>query len=390
MAQATKLDSTALAVDRAESRFRLITGFLALFFVLANFLGVTWDIQWHNDVGPDSFWTLPHIFFYGGTAFAGLMCAFVVIRTTLRHHRGASGATDATTTPWLGLFRAPVGFVITGLGSLTFLISGLYDQWWHGLYGFDVTLVSPPHIGLLFAGLINAIGTVYMFASEGNRAAARGETGLLRPANIGFTMAMAVMLAEVSFFLVIGLGDISFVGPVMLYSLLVTILFTLGLVGAVSFLRTPGAATLVAVWFTLLRLPALYGATWATHLYAAALKLPYKEGNHGVAIVAMGMPALLILMGVLVDVFMTLGPRLGLRPQLAAPVAAVVAQLTNYLLDRRLEAVYHIFVTNDHLHNALAEVTQSFTPTLIAVIGTAVLMGFGAWNFGVTLRYTDK
>lgn len=386
----SKLAPAAVRADRAESGFRLRAAFLAMFFVFLNFLGVAWDIQWHSDVGPDSFWTLPHIFFYGGTAFAGLICLYVVLLTTAQYRKGVAGVNDATTTPWLGFFRAPMGFVITGLGSLTFLISGLYDQWWHGVWGFDVTLVSPPHIGLLVAGVINAIGTIYMFASEGNRATRRSETGLLRPANIGLSMALAVMLAEVSHFLVISIDDIRFVGPFALYSLLVTLLFGLVLLGGVSYLRRPGIATLTALWFTVVRVMALYGTTWATSVYTASLNLPFRDNAHRMAIVALAMPALLVVPALILDVITVLAPRLGLRPRVAAPVSLVLAMIANFLVDRRLEIVTRTLWPADMLPHALAELAGHTMPTLAAILFAGILMGWGAWNFGVTLRYTDK
>lgn len=385
----TRPDPAALAADQAESRFRLRAGFATMLFVFLNFLGVAWDIQWHNDVGPDSFWTAPHLFFYGGTAFAGLLCLYVVLRTTIRYRRGAPGVTDATTTPWLGLFRAPMGFVITGLGSLTFLISGLYDQWWHGVWGFDVTLVSPPHIGLLFAGLINAIGAVYIFASESTRGANRGETGLLRPANIGLSLAMALMLAEASHFLLIGLSDIQYLGPVQTHSLLVTLLFGLVLLGSLAFLRRPGIATLIALWFTAIRLIALYGPVWATKVYAAAMNLPFREGTQKIALVALAMPALLIVPALLLDLVMVVALRLGWG-RLVAPAAIVLAMGANYLLDNRLLAVNHVFARPANRAMADALVLSHTWPTLLAILIAGILIGWGGWNFGLTLRYTER
>ncbi|MDB4898065.1 MAG: hypothetical protein JWN15_4327 [Firmicutes bacterium] len=386
----SNLAPAAVKADRAESHFRLRAAFLAMFFVFLNFLGVAWDIQWHGDVGPDTFWTLPHIFFYGGTAFAGLICLYVVLITTAQYRKGVAGVNDETTTPWLGLFRAPMGFVITGLGSLTFLISGIYDQWWHSIWGFDVTLVSPPHIGLLSAGLINAVGTVYMFASEGSRATKRGETGLLRPATIGLSMALAALLAEVSHFLVIAIDNIRYIGPIEFYSLLVTMLFGLALLGGVAYLRRPGIATLTALWFTIVRVIALYGTPWATTAYASALNLPFRENAHRVAIVAVAMPALLIVPALILDLLTALAPRLGLRPRVAAPLALVFAMVVNFLVDRRLEVVTRLLWPVQMQPHMLTDLAAHTMPTLLGIVVAGIIMGWGAWNFGVTLRYTDK
>ena len=38
---------------------------------LITLVGLSWDIQWHIEVGPDTFFTLPHLFLYSGSAIAG-------------------------------------------------------------------------------------------------------------------------------------------------------------------------------------------------------------------------------------------------------------------------------------------------------------------------------
>lgn len=161
----------------AESRFRTAAAALVALFCFAYILGVTWDIQWHTDVGPDTFWTKSHLFFYSGAALSGLISLWVAVTTTMKFRRGAPGVSADNTTPWLGIFRIPVGFLISGLGALPFLLMGLFDLWWHEMFGFDITLMSPPHFGLLFSGVAICVGAVYAFASEANQALARGRAG---------------------------------------------------------------------------------------------------------------------------------------------------------------------------------------------------------------------
>ena len=48
----------------------------------STFVGLAWDLQWHNDVGPDTFYTLPHLFIYAGAAVSGLVSLAVVLAAT--------------------------------------------------------------------------------------------------------------------------------------------------------------------------------------------------------------------------------------------------------------------------------------------------------------------
>ena len=39
-----------------------VPAFVMLAGTLISLSGLTWDIDWHTYVGPDSFFTLPHLF----------------------------------------------------------------------------------------------------------------------------------------------------------------------------------------------------------------------------------------------------------------------------------------------------------------------------------------
>ncbi|MBW3633357.1 MAG: hypothetical protein KY456_10055, partial [Chloroflexi bacterium] len=149
-------------LDRA--RVGAAAGFIIGVFLA--FLGFSWDIQWHIDVGPDTFFTAPHLVLYGGVTIAGLTSLAMVLLMTRYTQRGVPGATDrAGVTPILrGRFRGPLGYIIGGFGALFFLLFGLMDQWWHTLYGFDVTLVSPPHVGLILSIMVTMAGCLIALA----------------------------------------------------------------------------------------------------------------------------------------------------------------------------------------------------------------------------------
>ena len=72
------MDITAVApATRTVPRGLVPAGFV-LGGTLISLIGLTWDIQWHSDVGPDTFFTLPHLFLYAGSAFSGLASLVVV------------------------------------------------------------------------------------------------------------------------------------------------------------------------------------------------------------------------------------------------------------------------------------------------------------------------
>jgi hypothetical protein len=153
-------------MTKTDSRAK-IPAFVMLAGTLISLSGLTWDIDWHLDVGPDSFFTLPHLFIYSGGAIAGLTSLAMVLRATAAQRNG--GDPDPTVGgrafKVLGAFAAPIGYLVAGIAAASFLLYGLYDEWWHGLYGFDVTVASPPHQGWLTSICVTMIGTAIVFAA---------------------------------------------------------------------------------------------------------------------------------------------------------------------------------------------------------------------------------
>src|SRR4051812_45847439 len=165
------MDLTASGAPVAATSRAVPRGMTAASFVLGgtvlSLTGLTWDIQWHNDVGPDTFFTLPHLLLYSGSAFSGIASLVVVLLTTAAQRSGkpVDPMVGGRAVAVLGrTFAAPVGYLISGIGAASFLLYGLWDQWWHGLYGFDAVIASPPHIGLLLSITITMVGAVMVFA----------------------------------------------------------------------------------------------------------------------------------------------------------------------------------------------------------------------------------
>jgi hypothetical protein len=168
--------------------YERVAAVVALIGIFSTFFGLSWDIQWHADVGPDTFWTVPHLFVYAGAAMTGFACLTAVLISTMLAQRSKR----ADWIRVLGRFYAPVGFVVGGFGSLGFLLFGFFDQWWHTVFGFDVALSSPPHIGLILSLITSMVGAMMIFV-QGRRVKPL-EFSVALAINLGFTMPVLMML----------------------------------------------------------------------------------------------------------------------------------------------------------------------------------------------------
>jgi hypothetical protein len=131
---------------RSETRARSASW--VLYAVLASsiaiVIGLIWDISWHRTVGRDTFWTLPHVLEQLAAIVTGFSCGWLVLHTTWA---GSPEARAASVRFWG--FRGPFGAWVCIWGTLMMITSAPFDNWWHGAYGLDVKIVSPPHIVLL-------------------------------------------------------------------------------------------------------------------------------------------------------------------------------------------------------------------------------------------------
>jgi hypothetical protein len=260
------------AATTPSARVAVPKGLVPASFVLGGLLlsliGLTWDIQWHSDVGPDTFFTMPHLFLYAGSALSGIASLAVVLMTTANEKR------DRTVDPIVGgravgvfgrTFAAPVGYLISGIGAALFLVYGLWDQWWHGLYGFDAVIDSPPHIGLLLSISITMVGAVMIFAvARGQRWGAYGVIGTAAVLLV-FSMVTVLGLRALpsGFFNTVSVGTAFFS---------VMILFM-----AASALNRRGGALAVAVVVAVLQAVFWWFSPWAARVYADASGLPLRD-----------------------------------------------------------------------------------------------------------------
>ena len=136
---------------------------LAALSVSSAVIGVEWDISWHRSIGRDSFLTPAHIAIYLCGILAGIFCSYLILATTFGYTR----LRESSVSLWG--FRGPLGAFVASWGGVMMLTSAPFDDWWHGAYGLDVKVLSPPHV-LLALGIISvAAGSLILLAGQKNR-----------------------------------------------------------------------------------------------------------------------------------------------------------------------------------------------------------------------------
>lgn len=134
-------------------------------------VGIVWDISWHETIGRDTFWTPAHICLHLGGSLGGLVCGWLVLKTTFF---GTRAERDGAVRVWG--FRGPLGAWVTIWGALAMVTSAPFDNWWHNAYGLDVRILSPPHAVLAAGMYFLVFGGLLQVLSLQNRAAVEGST----------------------------------------------------------------------------------------------------------------------------------------------------------------------------------------------------------------------
>ncbi|MEV4756404.1 hypothetical protein AB0J86_14995 [Micromonospora sp. NPDC049559] len=265
------MDSAAFPVavaPAAPARTAARTGaWLVLLGTAVTTVGVSWDIQWHVEVGPDSFFTLPHLLLYLGSALSGLASLTMVLLATSAQRAGRPWPRSAGGPPVRvlgGAFHAPLGYLVAGAGAASFLLYGLMDLWWHSIYGFDAVLDTPSHVALFLSICVTMVGGVVAFAAGGDQGWAR--------AGILVGVPILILFAPTPFNALDGLPPA--VNPTAVGSVLCAP--TLLLMGALLLRR--GGALGIALVLGAMQALLWWFSPWAAKAYAAAVGLPLREG----------------------------------------------------------------------------------------------------------------
>lgn len=347
-------------------------GWLPAFVMLAGTLlslsGLTWDIQWHSDVGPDSFFTLPHLFVYSGGAIAGLTSLVMVLRVTAAQRNGQvpDPAVGGRAFKVLGVFAAPIGYLVGGIAAASFLLYGLWDEWWHGLYGFDVTIASPPHQGWLTSICVTMIGTAIVFAAA--RQHHWGRWGFMTAiAAFGqYASITSTALADINLGSTIDWFTVTWVAIPIVCVLLGSQVVPRG--GAVG----TGLLTLV------LNLATWSFAVWAVGWYANLQHLALRDFVVlGFPIDQVLIPAALFVFGVVVELLLRWK---GAKPWLLAGCGAAGAIAITWWISSAMQSPGGI-EAGEHASSVLL--------TCVAAGLLAALLGGATWRLGRALRASN-
>jgi hypothetical protein len=262
--------------------------------------GLSWDVQWHKEVGPDTFFTLSHLALYTGSALSGIASLAMVLLATAAQRAGRPMPRTVGGTPvrvFGGVFTAPLGYLISGIGAASFLLYGLLDLAWHSIYGFDAVLNTPSHVALFLSITITMIGSVIVFAAARDRRWGRWGVVVSIPILITFAPIPTNALSNL---------------PLPIDPIIVGIIFfsPLLLITGAAVLRRPGSAIAITVVLGALQAFLWWFSPWAAEAYAAAVGLPLRDGlTPQPPELPAAMPMFLIVAAILVEVLLRVARR---------------------------------------------------------------------------------
>ncbi|MDQ3643860.1 MAG: hypothetical protein M3450_20915, partial [Actinomycetota bacterium] len=196
-----------------------------------------WDVAWHVDLGRDKqVLTPPHILIL--TALTGLMSVALLTIWLATEAK-------ADTRLRVGRWRVPTSALLLFVFRAGGLVAFVLDDLWHRAYGVDVTLLSPPHLGLLVSGSLSAVA-IWLMLLEGRTDAPVTPVG--RALHV---ITLASMLVAFSTY------QLEFDYGVPLFSLLLLPVFLVAASGLAlvpaRLVLGPGGAIVVALVFLAIR-----------------------------------------------------------------------------------------------------------------------------------------
>jgi hypothetical protein len=279
--------------DFMERRIRQTSGWIMLCLMLLAELGLAWDRRWHDIVGRDQFWIPPHIMMYSGVAGTGLITLGIVLVDTRRYYQKKAGVDESSTTGVLRVFHAPLGFILLGCGMLIDAIAAPFDNYWHELYGIDVTFWSPFHLMGHLGAAIGGLGIIYAFASEAVQEQqaehpSRRLLGLTGPewaVVVLLAALMEIILPALTAFIPVVLGPVQLLS----YPLILVLTASLFLVSAYHCFRKPGITLLTILILWPLSIATELFTPFALRFMAMRLGLSYRLGREPIVDVALAL-----------------------------------------------------------------------------------------------------
>jgi hypothetical protein len=229
-----------------------------------------------------------------------------------------------------------LGAFVAAWGGFVMLTSAPFDDWWHGAYGLDVKILSPPHVMLALGIFAVQAGVVLLVAAQRNRAEAKNRVWLdwllLYVGAMGLLLLMAVTMEY---------NALPLQHSASFYqAMCITIPLTLSLIARASGKRF--AATKVAGIYMLFML----GFNWILPLFPAEPKLGpvYHQVTH---FVSPGFPMLLIVPALALDLFWQRFPKMN------AWVKSAISGLIFLTTFAAVQWPFGIFLQSPAAHNAV-------------------------------------
>ncbi|MBJ7594791.1 MAG: hypothetical protein JF886_08005 [Candidatus Dormibacteraeota bacterium] len=210
---------------------------LAVWSLAVALVGFSWDVAWHADLGRDqALFTPPHVMILVGLAGIGLAAVTSIVLATADQAR-VGLRVGRLRIPWSSL---PMGLMATGA-----LIGFPLDDYWHSVYGIDVTMWSPTHLLMIGGASLTPIAAWLMLAEAGQAAAARRGARVLSE-----VLAGATLIGLSTFQLEFDLGIPQW--QALFHPALIALAMGVGLVAAREALG-PGGALRATIGFLVLR-----------------------------------------------------------------------------------------------------------------------------------------
>jgi hypothetical protein len=205
-------------------------------------VGFSWDVAWHADLGRDKeLLTPPHMMILTGLIGIGIAAlASIALASADRAKVGL--AIGRLRIPWSSL---PLGLMAAGA-----VIGFPLDNYWHSVYGIDVTMWSPTHLLMIGGASLTPVAAWLMLAEAGSRAAGARGAKVLSEA-----LAGATLLGLSTFQLEFDLGIPQW--QELYHPVLIALAMGVGLVAAREALGRGGALRAVAGFLVLRGLIAL-------------------------------------------------------------------------------------------------------------------------------------
>jgi hypothetical protein len=303
--------------------------------VLAFVLGAAWDIQWHYAIGRDRPFIPPHLLLLGGIALTGTLALAGVVHAWLARDSERGGESGGRVR-LVGRVRAPVGLYLAGVGALCAALAFPWDDYWHRLYGVDVTIWAPFHVMIVGGMALAALGAAYHFAAQRGFAASIGTAAALATGAAVLLLLQAQALDREGIVAVQPRPTIVF--PPLLAGLTLPWLVAAALAARLP-RALPGGATLVALALAGIRLGLLAFIPGALR-WAAALDGARVREQHMIVIATpFAFPAWAVAAAVVIDAawWLVRSRRLRITAPLALAIAGAVAGLVLASLDRPWE-----------------------------------------------------